>query len=292
MTEIIRSLDEIDPGYSVLFCDLWGCLHDGVSAFPEAVAALEQFRGQGGSVVLLTNSPRPAGDVERQLSLLGAPRSCWDLIVSSGDAAQAAMAAGQFGRRVFHVGPERDLVFFQDAEGRPFDIERVPIEEAEGIVCTGLFDDRSETPDDYRAIILYGKSKRLKLLCANPDIVVDVGDLRIYCAGAIAQAYTEAGGRSYYFGKPHPPIYALARRRLAVHLGFEVPLDEILCLGDGIGTDILGAMGEGMDSLFVTGGLAAEETATTETSGPDPALLEAFLAEARMAPKLAMAFLR
>ena len=221
MTEIIRSLDEIDPGYSVLFCDLWGCLHDGVRAFPAAVAALERFRARGGAVVLLTNSPRPAGDVARQLDMLGAPRSSWDLIVSSGDAAQAAMAAGQFGRRVYHIGPERDLVFFLDADGRPFDIERVPLEEAEGIVCTGLFDDRTETPADYRATILYGKTKGLKLLCANPDIVVDVGDRRIYCAGAIAAAYTEAGGRSYYFGKPHPPIYALARRELAARLGYE-----------------------------------------------------------------------
>ena len=93
MTEIIGSLGEIDPGYSALFCDLWGCLHDGVEAFPEAVAALEAFRGRGGTVVLLTNSPRPAGDVARQLDLLGAPRSCWDLVVSSGDAAQAAMDA-------------------------------------------------------------------------------------------------------------------------------------------------------------------------------------------------------
>jgi HAD superfamily hydrolase (TIGR01459 family) len=292
MTEIIESLGVIDPGYSALFCDLWGCLHDGVRAFPEAVAALEAFRERGDTVVLLTNSPRPAGDVAKQLDLLGAPRSCWDLVISSGDAAQAAMAAGQFGRKVFHIGPERDLVFFRDAEGRPIDVERVPIEEAEGIVCTGLFDDRSETPEDYRAIILYGKTNGLRLLCANPDIVVDVGDRRIYCAGAIAQAYTEAGGRSYYFGKPHPPIYALARRRLAAKLGYEVPGDEILCLGDGIATDIAGAMGEGLDSLFITGGLAAEETGTTATSGPDPASLAAFLAEARLAPKLAMAFLR
>jgi HAD superfamily hydrolase (TIGR01459 family) len=243
-------------------------------------------------VVLLTNSPRPAGDVARQLDLLGAPRSCWDLVVSSGDAAQAAMAAGHFGRRVFHIGPERDLVFFRDGEGLAIDVERVPLEEAEGIVCTGLFDDRTETPEDYRAIILYGKTKGLKLLCANPDVVVDVGEQRIYCAGAIALAYSEAGGRSYYFGKPHPPIYALARRRLASRLGHEVPGDEILCLGDGIATDVAGAMGEGLDALFVTGGLAAEETGTTADAGPDPARLAAYLAEARMAPRLAMAYLR
>jgi HAD superfamily hydrolase (TIGR01459 family) len=292
MTGIIASLAEGDPGYSAIFCDLWGCLHDGVRVFPEAVAALEAFRGGGGAVVLLTNSPRPTGDVAGQIATLGAPRSCWDLIVSSGDAAQAAMAAGQFGRRVFHIGPERDLVFFRDAEGNPLDVERVPLEEAEGIVCTGLFDDRTETPEDYRAIILYGKTKGLKLLCANPDVVVDVGETRIYCAGAIAQAYAEAGGRSYYFGKPHPPIYALARRKLAGLLGYETPADEILCLGDGIATDIAGAMGEGLDAVFVTGGLAAAETGTTGEAGPDPALLAEFLARARMSPRYAMAFLR
>jgi HAD superfamily hydrolase (TIGR01459 family) len=256
------------------------------------VAALERFRAGGGRVVLLTNSPRPAADVTRQLDMLGAPRSCWDVIVSSGDAAQAAMVRGEVGRRVYHIGPERDLGFFADAEGRPFDIERVPLEEAEGIVCTGLFDDRRETPEDYRATLLTGKLKGLKLLCANPDIVVDVGETRIWCAGAIAAAYTAAGGRSYYFGKPHPPIYGLARRRLTEVAGFDPAADEILCLGDGIGTDILGAMGEGLDSLFVTGGIAAEETATTPEAGPDPARLAAYLAEARLAPKLAMAYLR
>jgi len=291
MTEIIRSLDDIDPGYRVLYCDLWGCLHDGVRVFPAAVVALERFRAGGGAVALITNSPRPAGAVARQLESLGGPRSCYDLIVSSGDAAQAAMVAGQFGRRVHHVGPERDLVFFEDDAGRPFDIARVPLDEAEGIVCTGLFDDRIETPADYRATILAGKTRGLKLLCANPDVVVDVGDRRIYCAGAIAAAYSEAGGRSYYFGKPHPPIYALAREKLAA-IGIEVQPDEILCVGDGIATDVAGAMGEGLDTLFVTGGLAAEETATTPDGGPDPALVAAFLAAARLAPRYAIGYLR
>ena len=292
MTRIISSLDAIDPGYTALLCDLWGCLHDGVRALPEAVAALEGFRRRGGRVVLLTNSPRPAVDVARQLELLGAPRACYDAIVSSGDAAQAAMAAGQFGRRVYHIGPERDLGFFRYPDGRPIAVERVPLEEAEGIVCTGLFDDRSETPDDYRATILYGKTRGLKLLCANPDIVVDVGDRRIYCAGAIALAYAEAGGRSYYFGKPHPPIYALARAKLREVTGFELPLDEILAVGDGIATDIEGAMGENLDALFITGGLAAEETGTRPGAGPDPELLAGYLARSRLAPKLAAAYLR
>ncbi len=291
MTEIIRSLDAVASGYRVLFCDLWGCLHDGVRAFPAAVAALQGFRGRGGYVVLLTNSPRPAGDVARQLDGLGAPRDAWDLVVSSGDAAQEAMQAGQFGRRVYHIGPERDLAFFRDAAGRPLDVERVPLEEAEGIVCTGLFDDRSETPDDYRPTILYGKTKGLKLLCANPDIVVDVGDRRIYCAGAIAAAYTQAGGRSYYFGKPHPPIYGLARRKVAAATGAAPRDEDILCIGDGIATDILGAMGEGLDAVFVAGGLAAAETGTAVDTGPDPARLAAWLSLERLEPRYAMGFL-
>ena len=169
----------------------------------------------------------------------------------------------------------------------------MPIEEAEGIVCTGLFDDRTETPDDYRATILYGKTKGLKLLCANPDIVVDVGDSADLLRRARSRAaYTEAGGRSYYFGKPHPPIYALARARLAALLGYEPPPDEILCIGDGIATDIVGAMGEGLDSLFVTGGLAAEETGTTATVRPRPGAARGLPGDGAALAALAMAYLR
>lgn len=292
MTRIIQTLDEIGPGYRVLYCDLWGCLHDGTRVFPAAAAALERFRARGGTVVLLTNSPRPSDGVAVQIAALDAPPSCWDLIVSSGDAAQAALAAGLFGRRVYHIGPARDAAFFFDAAGRPLDVERVPLEAAEGIVCTGLFDDAVETPDDYRATILYGRTKGLRLLCANPDVVVDVGDRRIWCAGAIAEAYAAAGGESFYFGKPHPPIYALARERVAALLGEEVPADDVLAIGDGIATDILGAMGENLDAVFVTGGLAAAETATSPAGGPDPRLLAAFLDARRFAPLMAMGYLR
>ncbi len=292
MTRIIESLDEIAPGYRILFCDLWGCLHDGVRALPAAVAALERFRAGGGVVVLVTNSPRPSAHVALQLDALGAPRSCWDLLVSSGDAAQAAMAAGLFGRRVYHIGPERDLGFFIDADGRPFDVELVPLEEAEGIVCTGLFDDSVETAEDYRATILHGKTRGLKLLCANPDVVVDVGDRRIYCAGAVAEAYAEAGGDSFYYGKPHPPIYALARQRLAETFGAEPAPDDVLAIGDGIATDVLGAMGESLDCIFITGGLFAEQTGTSPEGGPDPARLAEVLSRERLSPLMAMSYLR
>jgi HAD superfamily hydrolase (TIGR01459 family) len=292
MTRIIESLAATGNRYEALFCDLWGCLHDGVRAFPAAVEALVQFRDQGGAVILLTNSPRPRRDVMRQLDRLGVPADVYHDVVSSGDAAQAALAAGMVGRRVYHLGPERDLGFFMTEDGAPIDVERVPLEDAEGIVCTGLFDDRTETPEDYRATILYGVTRGMKLLCANPDIVVDVGESRIYCAGAIAEAYTAAGGTSLYFGKPHPPIYLLARQRLESTLARSVADRDILCAGDGINTDIRGAVGEDLDSLFVTGGLAADETATGPEGGPDPERLRSYLARERLSPAMAIAYLR
>ncbi|MCC6009063.1 MAG: TIGR01459 family HAD-type hydrolase [Rhodobacteraceae bacterium] len=295
MTSIIQSLDEIASGYDALFCDLWGCLHNGVAPFPEAVAALERFAARGGHVILLTNSPRPRDSVARQLDRMGTPRHIWHDIASSGDAAQAGMFAGVVGEAVHHIGPPRDESFFADIPAdlpERRDIRRVTLGEADGIVCTGLFDDMTETPADYRATLLHAKVRGLKLLCANPDIVVDVADKRIFCAGALAAAYEEMGGESLYFGKPHAPIYDLARRRLAAVAGAPVPDARILCLGDGLRTDVQGALAEDLDCLFITGGIAAEETGTAPGRGPDPARLAAHLDEAQVSVDYAMGFLR
>lgn len=291
MPQIIDALSDISHRYDVLFCDLWGCLHDGTRVFEDAAAALIRFREDGGAVVLLTNSPRPRRSVAAQIASMGAPEDCYDDIVSSGDAAQVAMAQGEFGRKVYHIGPERDLPFFEHPAGTPIDVERVPLDEAEGVVCTGLFDDRTETPEDYRLTLMRAKERGLKLLCANPDIIVDVGTKRIYCAGAIAKLYEELGGRSYYFGKPHAPIYSLARQRADKARGAEVRDEHILCIGDGILTDIKGGVGEGLDTLFVAGGLAAEETGM-QAGRPDPDKLDAYLKEQRFSPTASIGMLR
>jgi len=291
VTRIIDNLAEISPRYRAAFVDLWGCLHNGYEPFAPAVAALERFKATGGIVVLLTNSPRPRPAVIRQLDKIGVPRDLYDDIAASGDASQVALAAGDVGTRIYHLGPGRDSGFF---DGLPADIlkareiERVALHDAEGIVCTGLFDDDTETPDDYRETLLYAKAKGMKLLCTNPDIFVDKGDHRIYCAGAIARSYEEMGGTSLYFGKPHPPIFDLARQRLAA-LG-DVAEDQILCIGDGINTDIRGAVAEDLDCLFITGGLAAAETATD--TQPNPEKLAAFLQAAELSPQYAMGHLR
>jgi HAD superfamily hydrolase (TIGR01459 family) len=290
MTRILESLAEISAQYDALFCDLWGCVHDGLRAFPEAVAALQAYKAQGGTVVLVTNSPRPRASVERQLDRIGVPRDCWDVIATSGDSARAAMFAGVVGTKVWHIGEPQDASFFEPMQllDNPVAVERVPLAEAEGIVCTGPFDPQAE-PSVMRPEFLLAKTRGLKLLCANPDIVVDRGETREWCAGALAQLYTEMGGESLYFGKPHPPIYDLARRRLS-RLGQSIPDERILAVGDGIRTDVLGGMGENIDTLFITGGLAREETATTRQ--PDPGRLARFLTEAQMEPSYSIGMLR
>lgn len=294
MTEIIDRLDDIAHRYDVLLVDLWGCLHNGIRPFPDAVAALQRFRQGNGRVVLLTNAPRPMMSVAAQLDRMGVPQDCYDLIATSGDAAQEAMLAGLVGRKVFHLGPDFDTGFFTDFApdiAQRGTVERVPLDEAEGIICTGLLDDSVETPDMYRDRLLYAKAKGLKLLCANPDLMVDKGDSRIYCAGALAALYTEMGGDSLYFGKPHAPIYELARRRLAAMDG-KMPHDSrILCIGDGVLTDVPGGMAEGMDTLFITGGLAAPEIPLVD-GRPDPGALATFLNRHMQSATAAISFLR
>jgi HAD superfamily hydrolase (TIGR01459 family) len=290
MVQIIQSFDEISDRYDAAFVDLWGCMHNGIEAFPSAVAAMQGFRSRGGKVILVTNAPRPRGPVEAQIKRLGIPEDAWDAVATSGDAARAAMFRGVVGNKVWFMGESHDESFFEPLNilENPVPITRVPLEEAEGIVCCGPFDSHAD-PAVNRPEFLYAKTKGLKLLCANPDIVVDRGESREWCAGALAQLYTEMGGESLYFGKPHPPIYDLARRRLAA-LGVTVADAGIICIGDGIGTDIQGAMGEDLDSLFITGGLAAAETRTT--TQPDADALDQFLQTAMIGPSFAIGFLR
>lgn len=292
MTRIIPELGQIAASYDTLFCDLWGCVHNGHDPYPAAVAALQSYRRGGGKVVLMTNAPRPGGDVIVTLDRMGLPRDAWDIVVSSGDAAQFALFEGAVGRRVWHLGPDKDEGFFTNPpeDHRTSDITRVPLAEAEGIVCTGPFHEMTETPEDYRGQLLLAKINGLKMLCTNPDIEVDLGDRRIYCAGAIAELYTQMGGEALYFGKPHPPIYDLARRRLSV-LGHEVDPARTLAIGDGIATDIMGGIAEGIDTLFVTGGLAAAHFGP-DAGQPDPALLDSWLAARQLSPTFAIGRLR
>lgn len=293
MTRIIEALAEIAGQYDVLYCDVWGCLHNGLELYPAAVAALREFRARGGAVALMTNAPRTHGTVERRLARMGLPPDAWDVVASSGDATQEAMLLGAAGRRLWHIGPGSDEDLFADVPAALADrppIERVAFDAAEGIICTGPEDPDSYDPDAYRGRFLSAKTRGLTMLSANPDIVVDYGERRIHCAGALAQLYAEMGGRVLSFGKPHPPIYDLARRKLAA-LGITYDNDTALAVGDGMTTDVAGAQSEGIDAIFVTGGLEAQRFGAN-VEAPDPQALRAWLDGAPARPRYAMGRLR
>jgi HAD superfamily hydrolase (TIGR01459 family) len=292
VAQVIASFAEVANRYDAAFVDLWGCMHNGLHAFPEAVEAMRAYRARGGRVVLVTNAPRPRASVEAQIGRLGIPRDAWDAIATSGDAARVALFQGAVGSRIWFMGAPTDRVFLEPPRivQNPIPVEEVALSEADGIVCCGPFDPHADPgvnrPDFQRAV-----DRGLKLLCANPDIVVDRGESREWCAGALAQLYEEMGGTSLYFGKPHAPIYDLARRRLS-QFGDLPPDSRIVCIGDGVATDVLGAQEQGLDCVFVTGGLAARETGTPPGGQPDPERLELFARGEGIAPRYAIGFLR
>jgi len=263
--------------YDVVLSDVWGVIHNGVAAFPEACEALSRFRAKGGSVALITNAPRPGAVVVKLLDRLAVPHDAYDAIVSSGDVTRAVMAARP-GKAVFHIGPERDLPIF-DGLGLRF----VPYEAADYVVCTGLANDEFETPEHYRELLTKIRARGLFMLCGNPDLVVERGDELLYCAGALADLYGTLGGEVFYAGKPHRPIYNQALERIAGLRGIAAPLARVLAIGDSVRTDLKGASERGIDCLFVTAGIHAEELG--DRHNPDPAALTRIFAEAGIAPK-------
>lgn len=246
-------LRDLVDGVEVILSDIWGVVHNGLESFPEACNALHTCRQRSATVILITNAPRPADSVRRQLRKLGVADETYDAIVSSGDLTRSFIADHP-GKKTFWIGPERDSSIH-----RGLDAVMAPLEQADYIVCTGLFDDEIETPEDYRAMLLLAREHRLPLICANPDIVVERGDRLIYCAGAIAELYRELGGEAIFYGKPHRPIYERAMALAAERRGRPTSLDRVLAIGDSVRTDLTGAHSFGIDCLFLTRGIHSEE---------------------------------
>ena len=247
----VERLRDLVDGVEVILSDIWGVVHNGLESFPEACEALHTCRQRGAT--LITNAPRPADSVQRQLRKLGVADETYDAIVSSGDLTRN-FVADHPGKKMFWIGPERDSSIH-----RGLDAVMAPLEQADYIVCTGLFDDETESAEDYRAMMLQAREHKLPLICANPDIVVERGDRLIYCAGAIAELYRELGGESIFYGKPHRPIYERAMALAAERRGQTTPLDRVLAIGDSVRTDLTGAHGFGIDCLFLTRGIHSEE---------------------------------
>src|ERR1700730_15676006 len=249
----VERLRDLIDGVEIVLSDIWGVVHNGLEAFPEACEALHNFRSRGGTVILITNAPRPADSVQRQLRKLGVADETYDAIVSSGDLTRHYVADHP-GPTVFWLGPEPCTPIY-----RGLDPALAPLEEADYIVCTGLLDDETEKAEDYRAMMTQARERKLPLICANPDIVVERGDRLIYCAGAIAELYRELGGEVIFYGKPHRPIYQRAIELASERRGHAVELSGVLAIGDSVRTDLAGAHGFGIDCLFVTRGIHAED---------------------------------
>jgi HAD superfamily hydrolase (TIGR01459 family) len=249
----VERLSDLVDGVEVILSDIWGVVHNGLEAFPVACEALHTFRQRGGTVILITNAPRPADSVQRQLRKLGVADETYDAIVSSGDLTRR-FVADHPGKKTYWLGPERDNSIY-----RGLDHMLAPLEAADYIVCTGPFDDETESAEDYRAMLLQARERRLTLICANPDIVVERGDRLIYCAGAIAELYRELGGEVIFYGKPHRPIYERAVELASERQSHAIQLNRVLAIGDSVRTDLAGAHGFGIDCLFVTRGIHSEE---------------------------------
>jgi HAD superfamily hydrolase (TIGR01459 family) len=243
-----------------------------------------RMRARGGVVVLITNAPRPNDVVARQLEKFHVPRETYDAIVSSGDVTRSVIEARR-GQTVYHLGPERDASIF-----RGLDVQFAPPEKADYVVCSGLEDDETEAPDDYRPRLEAMLKRKLFMVCGNPDVVVERGPTLVYCAGAIADLYASMGGEVLYAGKPYRPIYDLALAKAEEAAGHKIAPGRVLAVGDSVRTDLKGARTAGVDFLFVTSGIHADDLGHRER--PDSAALTATFAAAGGMPKAVIQELR
>ncbi len=275
---VLTGISSLVPNYDLFLCDVWGVVHNGETAYPAAVDALRRARAAGITVLLITNAPRPGSVIERQIVQFSVPRDCYDTIVASGDVARDELRRRP-GAKVFHLGPERDMPNYEG-----LDLSLVDFDQADVVVCTGFFNDDVETPADYADTLAEIYRRGLPFICANPDIVVERGDRMIWCAGALAREYENLGGKVIYAGKPHAPIYDLALETTSEIRG-PVARPRVLAIGDGVRTDLKGAVLQGFDCLFVAAGIHAAELDLSAGGSPDAEASARVFAEAGGPPK-------
>lgn len=269
--QIIAGLSDLVGRYDVILSDVWGVIHNGRESFPPATGALARWRAEVGPVVLISNAPRPSAAVHAQLDQLKVPRDSWSVFVSSGDATRLLLGARAPGP-AWAIGPDRDAPLYEG-----LDLSFTPTPDAAAFISvTGPYDDETETAEDYRARFEAALARNLPLICANPDLVVQRGDRLIPCGGALAQLYAQMGGEVIMAGKPHAPIYGLCLGEAEALLGRAIDRSRVLCIGDGLPTDVKGANGQGLDILFVASGIHGAETVGPD--GLDAAAVERLLA--------------
>jgi HAD superfamily hydrolase (TIGR01459 family) len=276
----VTSLSEISSAYQAIFCDVWGVVHNGVAPFQQSIDALIKARNRGLKVVLVTNAPRPFQSVVDQLGDIGVDHACYDAIVTSGDVTRTLIAKAH--PKVLHIGSTKEAILYDG-----LNVELVDEARAETIVCTGLYNDEVETPDDYADLLKRLHDRNLPMICANPDIMVERGDRMIWCGGALARDYTALGGVTSMAGKPHRHIYEAAHQMATNLAGSTLAKADILAIGDGMFTDIKGATDYGVDALYISAGVHVHEYAIDGEI--EEAAMRAFVAKNGFVPVASMA---
>ncbi len=263
LVPILDGASRLFRAYEVVFCDVWGVLHNGVEPFAAAGDALARFRARGGTVVLVSNSPAASSSLATLLGRIGVRRDAWDAAITSGDLTRRHITERGY-QLIHHIGPPGDRRVFAGLETEPVSIAR-----ASAIVCTGVVDDRTETGESYRPLLSEALDRQLPFVCGNPDLVVDVGGELFPCAGSVAALYESMGGDVYWAGKPHVPAYEGARRLAQEIRGIPVSKDRILAIGDAVRTDLAGAAGYSVDCLLIAHGIHRDELMPAGRIEPD-----------------------
>lgn len=257
--QLLSGLSAIASEYDAILCDVWGVIHDGRRAFGGACEALKRFREERGPVILITNAPVPRERVTRVFSRVGVPNDCFDDVATSGEATRHELETYAPGP-VYAIGLKDDRTLY---EGLPLVFTDDP-EQARVVSCTSLRDYPDGRPDTYRDELARLAARGLPMICANPDLQFRHGDTLIWAAGALAQLYESVGGVVIRPGKPDAPIYRLAFDKLETLTGEVIAPARTLAIGDGPVTDLLGAMKQGLDAIFIGGGIHGQALATGE----------------------------
>jgi len=241
-------LRSVADNYDLFFIDLWGVLHNGIKLYDDSTEVLDNLSKANKSFILLTNAPRPNKNVINFLKKIGL-KKYFENVFTSGEAAYKHLVSELNKQKFFHIGPPRDFDLFKNIEKDNV----LNIEDADYLLCTGLFDEHENDLNFYKNLLSNHISK--KMICTNPDLIVDRGETREYCAGSIAKVFEEINGKVTYFGKPYPPVY---------NLSINVKDKKVLCIGDNLNTDIKGANVQSFDSLLITNGIHRKEILEVE----------------------------
>ena len=241
-TKLIKGLREVYTKYDAFFIDLWGVIHNGIQIYPGAIDVLQNLNKLNKRFVLISNAPRPSKSVEEYLLKLKMDKIFLKNLVTSGEAALQTLKNNIYGEKFYHLGPKRDQDLIKG-----FEKNQTSLDKCDFILCTGLFDDITNTLNYYENLLK--KNTKLKMLCTNPDLIVHRGSKAEYCAGSVAAIFEKMGGEVIYFGKPYPEIYNFFKKKN----------EKILAIGVNIKTDIVGGNRMKFDSLFITGGIHKKE---------------------------------